>query len=84
MEVVEQAIGGRRNEPPAVYVLGQRAIRGVQYAHVVVEAGERVAGRPARVGIDGEASGKRPRPFVDPDDAQQRVAERPFGRRRAA
>ena len=84
MEVVQQAIGGRRDEAPAVDVIGQRAVGGVEPPHVVVEACEGVTRRAARIRVDGETRGERPRPFVEPDDAQQLVAERPLGWRRAA
>ena len=84
MEVVEQPLRRGRNKLSGPHIVRQGAIGAAQDANVVLESRKNVPRAPARVGIDREAGGERQRSLFEPFDAQELVAQRLFGWRRAA
>ena len=77
VEVVEEPLGGRRDEGAFADVLGQRAIGGLEDALVVAQPRIDAAGMaPARV--DRETGGQGERPLIEPLGAQRFVTKWPI------
>ena len=78
MEVVEQPLGGRGDEPPGPHVVRQGVVGESQDAGVVLEPRQDALGERPR--IDGEPRRERQRAILEALRAEELVAEGLLGR----